>query len=233
METCGYDYDTLMGENVGVGQPTADLLFDAFRASRDHNMVMLHDELSVIGIAMEEVTDSEGGYYWTADFGGYVDGSAQKLDVYQQSDSSLVYKGNWVDTADRSCSGGDLCYLDSPGSVTVHFEGASLSWIARKSEDCGQASVTLDNGAAVEVDLYYPGTLSQRCVYSTGTLPEGDHTIVIEWTGASNSDATGSSLTVDAFDVQGILSRSVAEPSLADLFMRYLRLAALEAEPTA
>ena len=57
MEVCGYDYDTLKGENVGVGQPTADRLFDAFKASGDHNMVMLHDELAVIGIAMEEVSE--------------------------------------------------------------------------------------------------------------------------------------------------------------------------------
>jgi hypothetical protein len=235
MRACGYDYDTRMGENIGAGQSTADSLFDGFKASTDHNMVMLHDELGAIGISFEEVTGSECTYYWTADFGGYVDGSAHAFTFCQQDESELVYEGYWTDIANTSCSGGDIRYLDSPGSLTVRFTGNSLSWIAGKSNTCGQASVALDAEKPVTVDLYSPAALNQRCVYSTGTLEEGDHTLVIEWTGTANPDASGSLVSVDAFDVQGSLVGPKPQPLMEYLsnLVRYLRLAMLDGEPKA
>ena len=101
------------------------------------------------------------------------------------------------------------------------FDGTSLSWVAETSRDSGIARVTLDERGPVYVDLYSSRDQHQQCVYSTGTLPDGDHTLVIAWTGRKNIDASGCSLSVDSFAVAGSLGSGLLLADLCD-FMRDL-----------
>lgn len=76
MKACGYDYDTRLGENLAAGQPTAEQALEAFQASATHNANLLSENYKVIGIALLYDESSDWGYYWTTDFGGYVDSTA-------------------------------------------------------------------------------------------------------------------------------------------------------------
>jgi N-acetylmuramoyl-L-alanine amidase len=82
-----------------------------------------------------------------------------------------------------------------------------LAWIAKKSSVYGIATVTLDDKAPVQVDLYSPSalTLYQQSVYQTGELADGMHTLTIEWTGTKNPAATDYNIGADAFDIVGEL----------------------------
>ena len=73
MRAEGYDYNTLMGENIAVGCDTAERCFELWRNSPAHNAAMLDGSYRVVGIARLYVAGSAHGWYWTTDFGATVD----------------------------------------------------------------------------------------------------------------------------------------------------------------
>ncbi len=74
----GYKGATLLGENLAAGfallKPAAVLA--GWKASPGHDANMLNPGFKVIGISCVGVAGSEYGFYWTTDFGDYVDPSA-------------------------------------------------------------------------------------------------------------------------------------------------------------
>jgi hypothetical protein len=99
-----------------------------------------------------------------------------------------------------------MAYASTSGAaVTASFSGISLTWIARTSPSYGKAQVTLDGGTPVLVDLYSPSTLYQQAVWSTGSLPNGSHTVTIAWTGQKNPASIATYVDLDALDVMGAL----------------------------
>lgn len=79
MAASGYDFSTSKGENIAAGQPTAASVFSAWKASAGHNANMLSTKFQVVGVSLVFVSGSEYGYYWSTEFGGYVDSSAHTL----------------------------------------------------------------------------------------------------------------------------------------------------------
>jgi cell wall-associated NlpC family hydrolase len=126
---------------------------------------------------------------------------------YQDTHASLTFTGVWEYSAVSAASGGSLRRLDGDGSVSATFTGTSLSWVARKSPSYGVARVTVDDGEPVLVDLYSPTSDYAKNVWSTGPLEPGTHTNTIEQTGEKNAAATGTGISLDAFDVIGTLVR--------------------------
>jgi N-acetylmuramoyl-L-alanine amidase len=124
---------------------------------------------------------------------------------YEQTDAKLVYLGYWQVNTAAEASSGDSAYANSASKLVVGFKGTSLAWIAKKSSVYGIATVTLDDKAPVQVDLYSATTLYQQNVYQTGELADGAHTLTIEWTGTKNAAATDYNVGADAFDVKGQL----------------------------
>lgn len=76
MIACGYDFATMMGENLAAGYDSALGALEGFKASPTHNEILLSDDFRVMGISLVYESDSDFGYYWTTDFGGVVDSSA-------------------------------------------------------------------------------------------------------------------------------------------------------------
>ena len=76
MKAEGYDYNTAKGENLAVGYETASEAMQAWKTSPSHNAAMLDGNYRVMGVARINDPDSVHGWYWTTDFGGYVDASA-------------------------------------------------------------------------------------------------------------------------------------------------------------
>ena len=125
---------------------------------------------------------------------------------YEQTDTHLLYTGTWSTVSAAKASGASFKAVASKGSVKVTFSGRRLDWIATLGPEMGTADVSLDGKAAVSVPLLSGGDVYQKLVWSTDSLTNGKHTVEISW----NADnASGASISVDAFDVWGTL---VSEP---------------------
>ena len=62
----GYPTNVYMGENIALGQQTAEEVFEAWRNSPVHDAAMLGEQYTAAGIG-------HVGSYWTADFGSVAD----------------------------------------------------------------------------------------------------------------------------------------------------------------
>jgi peptidoglycan hydrolase-like protein with peptidoglycan-binding domain len=71
----------------------------------------------------------------------------------------------------------------------------------------GKADISLDGGPATTVDLNGASTAYQQNVWSTGALSNGTHRIEII---PNELNVAGTSIDVDAFDIQGTLPTSSA-----------------------
>jgi hypothetical protein len=90
MSTCGYPYSIAWGENIAAGYSTAAGVIEAWRGSSTHDRVMTDPAYRVIGIGMVYVSGSPYGYYWTADFGAYVDSTAHWIGTDPSSTTTTV-----------------------------------------------------------------------------------------------------------------------------------------------
>ena len=76
MTNHGYTYSTYRGENIAAGNATASATFTQWKNSPDHNTNMLNANFKAIGIGRAYNSASTYDWYWTTNFGGYVDGAA-------------------------------------------------------------------------------------------------------------------------------------------------------------
>jgi uncharacterized protein YkwD len=73
MKNHGYTYNTYRGENIAAGNSTALNTFNQWKNSAGHLTIMLSPNFKAIGIGRAYKSTSTYKWYWTADFGGYVD----------------------------------------------------------------------------------------------------------------------------------------------------------------
>jgi uncharacterized protein YkwD len=212
MSASGYTYSTSKAENIAAGQSTGAQVFAVWKASSGHNANMLSSAYKVIGVSFYQLSGSPYTYYWTTDFGGYVDPTAHAVGVppaptatrYQQSNARFVYAGTWGTFSTTKASGGSYKRANvGSASVTVTFTGTYLAWIATAGTTLSKAYVSLDGGPAQSVDLARSVVAYQQKVWNTGTLASGKHTVKI-WRDPSN--VAGKYISVDAFDVIGTLN---------------------------
>jgi hypothetical protein len=79
MAASGYSYNTYKGENIAAGQTTAAVVFEAWKGSSGHYENMVNPNFKVIGVSFIYVANSTYKYYWTTDFGGFVDPTAHTV----------------------------------------------------------------------------------------------------------------------------------------------------------
>jgi len=129
------------------------------------------------------------------------------LALHQQSNTDLTYKGTWTTVHTSDASGGSFAYSHaSNASVTIHFTGIELAWIAKTGPAHGIAKVKVDSGAWEMIDLYSASAAWKVPVWNTGVLAEGAHTVTIQWTGTKDSAATATNIDLDALDIAGVLT---------------------------
>jgi uncharacterized protein YkwD len=77
MTNFGYPTGGWRGEILAAGYTTGQSVFDGWKASPDHNAIMLSSNYKAIGIGRAYIPDGIFyDWYWTADFGDIVDGAA-------------------------------------------------------------------------------------------------------------------------------------------------------------
>lgn len=126
-----------------------------------------------------------------------------------QADRRIVMRGAWSTPSAPVLFGGSQAVSpDSESGVAVSFQGTCLDLVAMTGPKMGIAAVSVDGGPPVDVSLYSATTRFQQVVYSTGQLPPGQHTVLVEWTGRADVAAGGSALSLDAVLVTGALTQA-------------------------
>ncbi len=103
---------------------------------------------------------------------------------YEQDEELLVYEGPWSATSNANLSGGTDAWTNSSGgAVDIAFTGTGFHYVSTKAPYYGKASVSVDGGAPVLVDLYAPSVAYQQRAYTVTDLSDTTHTVRIEWAG--------------------------------------------------
>jgi hypothetical protein len=124
---------------------------------------------------------------------------------YDNKDPHVVYSPDWQYYPTTSAYEGAYARAAAEGSsVTVGFTGRQLDWVTMKGTTGGIADVYVDDvKVTTGLNLYASAATYQQTVWSTGTLPDGKHTVRIVRSPAS---AAGKYVTIDAVDVIGSLA---------------------------
>ncbi len=125
MALCGYDYSTAMGENIAAGYATAAEVFAKWEASPGHDAIMRQPAFKVIGISMDSVPGSPYKYYWTTDFGGYVDPSAHALSG--GATTTTARPATTSTTLPSPTTTLPTAFIDVPAEYRFYYEVMSLA----------------------------------------------------------------------------------------------------------
>jgi hypothetical protein len=156
---------------------------------------------------------------WTGTMNGAATGTAIDVDAFdvagtlvgvtrlEQTDQHLGWRGSWTKVSSTLYSGGTAWYANAAGSsVSVEFDGVSITLLGKKGPTYGVANVSLDGGAPVPVDLYNATIVYKQVMWSSGFIAPGHHVVNIEWTGNKRAAATNTNVGLDALDLRGSLT---------------------------
>lgn len=169
MTAYGYNYNSYRGENIAAGYGDAARTFNLWRNSSGHNAAMLNANFKVIGISRAYNASSTYKWYWTTDFGSFVDatldgggGTTQSVKTvnaanYVQSiapDSLAATFGNQLGQSNASASSIPLPLTMAGITVMVNDISASLlyvspgqvNYVVPANVDPGTAMVKVMNG---------------------------------------------------------------------------------------
>jgi hypothetical protein len=198
---------TITGTGFGGMSDPSDVTFDGFDAL-SYNVVNQHEVTAVapphaLGTVTVQVTAANGASNETDNY-TYVLPNPTR---FQETDSRFYFSSGWSTSTYSAYSGGAEKYSHQFGAtVWVPFRGARFDYIAKTANNLGIASVSVDGGPAVAVDLYSRTTAYKVKVWSTDWLTDGLHVVKIVCSGKKNLKSSGTSLTIDAVDVVGTLA---------------------------
>jgi hypothetical protein len=128
-----------------------------------------------------------------------------RLTRSEETAAAVSFTGDWnADVACVSCSAGRDNYTQGPDALaSFEFTGTRVRWLGWLKPAGGIANVYLDGAFVAEVDLHSTTLSAQAPLFTSAVMQHGPHTLLIEATGTSIPVATGSVVSVDAFDVAG------------------------------
>ncbi|MGM9680437.1 MAG: hypothetical protein ACI3XR_02920 [Eubacteriales bacterium] len=133
-----------------------------------------------------------------------VDAAATSITtVYDETDDSAVYVGNWTHDPLPGAYNGTFSYSNEAGSsAEFTFNGIGISLICSMESNRGIAEIFLDGVSKGTVDLYSETARRQVTVFTQDDLANGSHTLRIVVTGSQNPAAAGCYVDIDAFSVK-------------------------------
>ena len=129
----------------------------------------------------------------------------------EETDSAVTLSADWTPAGPDwyAWSGGTAVQAAVPSAVATYtFTGTSVAWIGHRSGSSGIALVKVDNGPAVQVNLFARTVEMNIIVWSMAGLSPGTHTLTISPSGLADGESNGTAIVVDAFAVPApVISR--------------------------
>ncbi|SCN25713.1 PEGA domain protein [Clostridium sp. N3C] len=126
--------------------------------------------------------------------------TASTVKRIEENNNTITYSGTWGSESLSKFSGGVEKYAGSSASLSFNFTGTGIRLISTPYTNRGIAKVTID-GTSYDVDMYSASLGYQKTVFEKTNLPNGIHSIKVEYTGRKNSKSSSTYIMVDGFDI--------------------------------
>jgi len=123
------------------------------------------------------------------------------------------YVGNWghCGTSGSACSdpAGTLykntnSWSNTKGDyATVSFNGTQIKLYGVTRANHGIGTVSIDNGSEINFDLYSAKDAGNQLIWTSPTLPMGNHVLKVSVTGTKSASSTDSFVTLDSVTITG------------------------------
>ncbi|QHW33095.1 hypothetical protein GZH47_21340 [Paenibacillus rhizovicinus] len=133
--------------------------------------------------------------------GGIGGGGAGTIDdsVTGTGLNQFEYVGTWTATSGSGTkyNGGDHYSLTTNNYYQVDFNGTGIKLYGSKDAHHGIAAVSIDGGTEVDVDFYAASRADNALLWTSPTLPAGNHSVKVRVKGTKNASSTGYVVTAD------------------------------------
>ena len=132
--------------------------------------------------------------------------AAFALTPLDQTNTQVKFNGTWTNANLAGAYGGSVRFsannrskVDLPNRAQFTIRG-SIAWIATMGPDRGQASVSIDKGVPVTVDLYSPTVRLAVVAFAVNNLASGrQHAVSVQVLGTRNPASVGVRVDMDGF----------------------------------
>ena len=123
--------------------------------------------------------------------------------LYDQTNTKIVYSGNWAPFSKTSAYGGSYARANSAGaSATIYFTGTDLDLFGMKGTTTGIVDIYLDGVKKDTIDLSATTATYQVDLWSTGFISNGSHYVTMK---LADTSPTGRYIVLDAVGIFGTL----------------------------
>ncbi|MCP3137945.1 Ig-like domain-containing protein [Pyxidicoccus xibeiensis] len=216
---------------VGITQPTGGTVAPgnvAVQVSATDAVGVVLTELWVDGVKLGEDASSPYAFTWNATAGQHslvakardaagnwgtsatvaVTVGATAVDV-QVNDAvvgtgleQFEYTGTWQTGTGTGKYQQDDHYASATGAAfSVRFSGTQARLYGSAASHHGIASVSIDGGAAVDVDFYASTRQDQKLLWTSPQLSAGPHTLTVTVSGRKNTASSGYVINADRVDL--------------------------------
>lgn len=151
-------------------------------------------------------------------------GSVTPEVIWDKNDTDEIfeYSGSWLYIGQSGCYSNDNHYSDTKGdTVEVNFEGEGIAWYGSVNKNHGIASISIDGGEEIFIDLYAEKRTDNTLLYMSEMLEKGKHTMTVKVTGDKNASATGTYVTADHVKIYESYPVRYTEVALSDDLTEY------------
>jgi len=93
---------------------------------------------------------------------------------------------------------GTNSWTDHAGdTVTFTFVGTKITFYGITAPQHGIGAISVDGGTTTPIDFYSANRTGNAALWTSATLPEGQHALTMAWTGQKNAASSGTSVVVD------------------------------------
>lgn len=121
----------------------------------------------------------------------------------ETASTKLTYAGTWTNASQTASSGGATRYATATTATATYKPATGTTQVAvvmASGPAAGKATITVDGGSAVTIDLYAATDSPRQIVLSTAALSATSaHTIVVKPAGTKNTASSSTRIDLDGF----------------------------------
>ena len=126
--------------------------------------------------------------------------------TYEDTNTGLVYTGNWSNLNNSNYSGGTVKVSETKGdTVEFKFNGTSFDLYGHASDWRGKAKIYIDGTAVETIDCYSATNEYSKKLYSKSGLASGVHTVKVEVLGEKNTASNSTKVAIDKVVVKNTI----------------------------